>query len=143
MTQGSTSLATRAAAMVAGAQNVCVSSPTMKALSEPWIGPTAPGIGGCDHTRCTRPSKGSGLIQRKRPSTHGIFVRPTRRAFGLARDHLMAVYSAVKRATKGLQRETVAMAVANVGEGHAQRDAAGKRGTASGLLVEAGIHPWV
>ena len=156
MTQGSTSLATRAAAMVAGAQNGCASSPTMKALSEPWIGPTAPGIGGCDHTRCTRPSKGSGLIQRKRPSTHGIFVRPTRRAFGwpwtggtpqpvglVARDHLMAVYSAVKRATKGLQRETVAMAVANVGEGHAQRDAAGKRGTASGLLVEAGIHPWV
>ena len=88
--------------------------------------------------------------------THGIFVRPTQRAFGwpwtggtpqpvglVARDHLMAVYSAVKRATKGLQRETVAMAVANVGEGHAQRDAAGKRGTASGLLVEAGIHPWV
>jgi len=44
--------------------------------------PTAPGIGGCDHTRCTRPSKGSGLIQRKRPSAHGIFVRPMRRAFG-------------------------------------------------------------
>ena len=31
--------------MGAGAQNGRASSPTMKAFSEPWIRPTAPGIG--------------------------------------------------------------------------------------------------
>ena len=140
--------------MGAGAQNGRASSPTMKAFSEPWIRPTAPGIG---PYQVHETEQGLRFDTKEAAEyTHGIFVRPTRRAFGwpwtggtpqpvglVARDHLMAVYSAVKRATKGLQRETVAMAVANVGEGHAQRDAAGKGGTASGLLIEAGIHPWV
>ena len=113
--------ATPAAATAAGVQNGPASSPMMRAFSERWTALTARGTGGCSPIRSMRlrfdteeeaeypwdfcMAYAAGLkvaLDKRAPQPVGL----------VARDHLMAVYSACKRATKGLQRETVAMAVA-------------------------------
>ena len=69
--------------------------------------------------------------------------RRTPQPVGLS-DHLMAVYSAVKRAAKGLQRETVATAVATSVNDMLKEMQPGREAQhLASLLRQVSTRPWV